>query len=100
MVSTSIKNLQLYQAAQASVASRDAMLAVVSHDLRSPLSNIGMGLELIRGAEPAQANTLIERMERSTRHMKRLIDDLLDVARIETSTFAVTPVPEPVQPIL
>ncbi len=100
MLSTSIRNLALYQAAQASIASRDAVLAVVSHDLRSPLSNIGMGLELMRGAEPAQATKLIERMERSTRHMKRLIDDLLDVARIEAASFTVTPVPELVQPIL
>jgi len=59
-------------------------LAVLAHELRNPLAPIRTGLELIRlsGNSPATVARVSDIMERQLTHMVRLIDDLLDVARI------------------
>ncbi len=60
-------------------------LALIAHELRNPLSTISMGGDMIRSGrldQRAQEGTW-ETMERQTEHMKRLISELLDVARIE-----------------
>lgn len=63
---------------------KDEFLATLAHELRNPLAPISMGLELLKisGDDPAGAEEVRSMMERQTRHMVRLIDDLLDVSRI------------------
>ena len=63
---------------------KDEFLATLAHELRNPLAPIAMGVELLKLAadDPATANEVIDTMERQTKHMVRLIDDLLDVSRI------------------
>jgi PAS domain S-box-containing protein len=59
-------------------------LATLAHELRNPLAPIRSGLgvmRLHRDASPTMARVR-EMMERQVSHMVRLIDDLLDVARI------------------
>jgi CheY-like chemotaxis protein/two-component sensor histidine kinase len=47
------------------------------------------GLEILRrGCGPAEAQRLFEMMSRQVRHMARLLDDLLDVSRIQRGTIA------------
>ena len=59
-------------------------LAVLSHELRNPLAPIRNGLYLLSrpNARPEQAARALEVLDRQTRHLTRLIDDLLDVTRI------------------
>lgn len=78
------------QAAQA----RDEMLAVVSHDLRGPLSAIGLACEAVKLelGDDAPARYL-GAIERSARRAERLILDLLDSAKIEHGGLTVTPAP-------
>lgn len=59
-------------------------LATLAHELRNPLAPIRSGLGVMRlaGNNPETANKIQEMMERQVTHMVRLIDDLLDVARI------------------
>lgn len=62
--------------------SKDEFLAMLGHELRNPLAPMATALHLMmRRGDPA---TRVERevMERQVRHMKRLVDDLLDVSRI------------------
>ena len=79
---------------QRAVRARNDLIAVVSHDLRSPLSAILMQAEAMlngapHGEESAhRSRASVERIRRSATHMKALIDDLLDLARIETQRFA------------
>ena len=71
---------------------RDEMLAVVAHDLRSPLHTIAIGLETMLKLSPPddqRANRQVVIMQRSVRSMNRLILDLLDVTRIEAGTLVV-----------
>lgn len=64
---------------------KDEFLATLAHELRNPLAPISSGLHILRSAkDPSQTATALEIMERQVRHMVRLVDDLLDVARITT----------------
>jgi PAS domain S-box-containing protein len=76
------------------VHARDNLLAVVSHDLKSPLQAIKLGATLVErqltSGEP-EARHGIAIVLRSAEAMTRLIDDLLQAAAIESGTFPVEP---------
>ncbi len=63
---------------------KDDFLALLAHELRNPLAPIRYAADLLRGLE--KSDPLLTRprevLERQTRHMARLVDDLLDVSRI------------------
>ncbi len=64
---------------------KDEFLAVLAHELRNPLGPIRNAVELMRGLDPndREAHELAHQtILRQTEHMVRLVDDLLDVARI------------------
>jgi signal transduction histidine kinase len=75
--------------AEASLRSRDETLATISHDLRTPLTSIRGVAQLLQrrimrgGMDPAEIVERLGRIEEQTTLMARMIDDLLDVARIE-----------------
>jgi len=90
-----IERARLYEAVvererQAKLAERrkDEFLAMLGHELRNPLSPVQMGVEIIR----RKAGRVIERecdiVERQVVHLTRLVDDLLDVARISRGKIA------------
>jgi len=61
----------------------EMFMAVLSHDLRTPLQSIVMGAALLqRQNDPTRVAGLAQRMLQSSERMARLIDDLLDVTRI------------------
>jgi PAS domain S-box-containing protein len=69
---------------------KDEFLATLAHELRNPLAPISSGLHILRTARGgAQASTALEIMERQVAQMVRLVDDLLDVARITTGKVEV-----------
>ncbi len=61
---------------------KDEFLAVLGHELRNPLSPIVASLDLmdLRGDTGAQRERAV--LRRQVAHLKRLVDDLLDVSRI------------------
>ncbi|MGH7317493.1 MAG: ATP-binding protein, partial [Candidatus Rokuibacteriota bacterium] len=74
--------------AEAEGASRmkDEFLAVLSHELRSPLQPLLNWAYLLRSPnlDPASAARALDAIERSTKTLGQLIEDLLDVSRIVT----------------
>jgi signal transduction histidine kinase len=78
-------------------ASRNEFLAIVSHDLRGPLSSIALASGLIgrlshdaaNARVPRQIKDAAERIQRSASVMERLIDDLLDFASFEDGKLRV-----------
>lgn len=57
----------------------EEMIAIVSHDLRNPLSSITLGCALLaRGELPDNQQRTLQRIVRSTERANRLIADLLD----------------------
>jgi two-component system, sensor histidine kinase len=67
-----------------SVQRRDEFLAMLGHELRNPLATIRTAIELLKYDDASETELKRTRaiMERQTQHLSRLIDDLLDVARI------------------
>ncbi len=62
---------------------KDVFLATLAHELRNPLAPLRMGVDLLlRGDSPESTARTLQVMNRQLDHMVRLIDDLLDVARI------------------
>ena len=63
---------------------KDDFIALLAHELRNPLAPIRNGLQVLRlaGADEEAVRETREIMERQIAHMVRLIDDLLDISRI------------------
>lgn len=61
---------------------RDVMLAALGHDLRTPLSAISMAATLLRGGHDGSQDLGV-RIGRSSGRMQRLIDQMLDLSRIQ-----------------
>ena len=88
----SIANARLFREAQRALRIRDDVLAIVSHDLRNPVTTIGLLAHVLRQAEGIGAGRLAEladSIEQSVDDMHLMIDDLLDFAKIHSSTFSV-----------
>lgn len=88
----SLENARLYREAQRAIAARDDVLGVVAHDLRNPLGNILLQAALMRTREKTKDRPLhapAEAIERAANRMNRLIQDLLDVTRLEAGHLAV-----------
>jgi signal transduction histidine kinase len=89
------------QLAQEATRSREEVLAIVAHDLRTPLNFIKMGMELVSDAPEAKENVdLLERMHGAVDLMSLLIADLLEVAKIESGTMRITPEPASVHTLV
>ena len=63
---------------------KDEFLAMLSHELRNPLTPIATAVEIMRKREPADDSIVWARdvIGRQTAQLTRLVDDLLDVSRI------------------
>jgi two-component system CheB/CheR fusion protein len=66
------------------IARRDEFLAMLSHELRNPMGAVLNAVEVLQDAKACAslAGDPCQVVKRQTRHMARLLDDLLDVARI------------------
>lgn len=61
---------------------RDQFVAVLGHDLRSPLAAMAMGVDVLREAPlPTRWSRHLDRMQRSCERMGELIGNVLDLAR-------------------
>jgi signal transduction histidine kinase len=69
---------------------RDNVLAIVAHDLRTPLSAISMAVELLMdGASVAARATYLSMIKEATQQAEHLIRDLVDVAQIEKGKLSI-----------
>src|SRR5262249_4529024 len=69
---------------------KDEFLAMLSHELRSPLGAIGSAVRLLREAGESEALAARAQavIDRQVAHLTRLVDDLLDVSRVTTGRIA------------
>ncbi|HSJ08482.1 MAG TPA: hybrid sensor histidine kinase/response regulator [Longimicrobiales bacterium] len=92
----------LKQKAEAATRARDDVLATVSHDLRNPLGTIYTSAALLLDMDlsPDAHRRQLNIIHRSAERMKRLIEDLLDVARMEAGGFTVETRPESIRSLV
>ena len=98
-----LDNARLYAAARRATSARDEVLAVVSHDLRNPISAIAMCARILREAPPgddAEREKMLTAITEATAWMQRLIRDLLDVSAIEAGRLSVERQPVMLGPIV
>jgi PAS domain S-box-containing protein len=98
-----IENARLYQESQRATRARDEVLAIVSHDLRNPLSTISMSGKLLLEKIPPEMQRerrQLEIIQRSAEWMNRLIQDLLEVARMEAGHLPMERRREEVAPLV
>ena len=91
--------------AEAAIATRDELLAIVSHDLRNPLGAIVASAALLQGTtidgtEGERVHKWAQTILRSTDRMKRLIADLLDLAQIQAGKLTVERTPQDVEGLI
>ncbi len=80
--------------AEQSSAAKSRFLATVSHEVRTPLNGIlGMAQLLQRSTLDAAQREQIDVVAQSARHLRTIIDDILDMARIESGRLHVEPSP-------
>ena len=76
---------------------RAEFLAMVSHELRAPLTSIKGAAATVRDSstplDPAEVGQFFGLIEDQADHMRDLINDLLDMTRIEAGTLSVSPEP-------
>ena len=91
---------------QRAVRARDDLVAVVSHDLKNPLSLIAtqaaLFLRILTPAEEVSGRLRggLERILRAVERMSALIHDLLDLAKIEAGRFSLQRSPEDVRDMI
>ena len=82
---------------------KDEFVLTASHELRSPLTSVQGFAELLmlerEKLSPKQAET-VEIILDNTRHLVRLLNDLLDLARSNAGRLAIKPVPTEVGPLV
>ncbi|HVW29902.1 MAG TPA: hybrid sensor histidine kinase/response regulator [Polyangiaceae bacterium] len=86
LVTTSLDAARALQQREAALRAKDDFLAMLGHELRNPLAPIVSALGLIEirkgRLEPEE-----EIIARHVRHLGRLVDDLLDVARVSRGSL-------------
>jgi PAS domain S-box-containing protein len=82
-----VENARLYTAAQAAVAVRDEFMALASHELKTPVTSLKMYTQVLQRQADRRGEsdlaTRLGRMDRQLDKLTGLINDLLDVARIQ-----------------
>jgi PAS domain S-box-containing protein len=77
------------EALRASDRHKSDFLAILGHELRNPLAPLQAGLKVLRrSAADASLGDVVEMMQRQVQLLVRLVDDLLDIARIGRGEIA------------
>jgi PAS domain S-box-containing protein len=100
---TDISEIREKEAAlRRAVHQREEVVSIVSHDLRNPLGVVAAAADLLVDLplDEDERREQAQIIARSAGRMGRLIEALLDIARIEAGAFVVRPAAEHARPIL
>lgn len=99
-IASSIDNSRLLASRQKAISGRDAILAVVSHDLRNTLNVIQLKTHVMQESADSQSRDDAIFIQRRAGEMVRLIQDLLDISSMEAGQFRLEKSPQTVEPIV
>jgi PAS domain S-box-containing protein len=86
---------ELEQKIQLAIAARNEVLTVVAHDLRNPLHGVLLRVDALCNGGDASSRNSLEAIRVSIGHMDRMIQDLMDIARVEGDRLLLSCLPEP-----
>jgi signal transduction histidine kinase len=72
---------------------KDQFVSSVSHELRTPLANVKLYLQLLTRGRPDKHDDYMQTLHRETRRLENLIDDLLDLSRLDLNATVFYPEP-------
>lgn len=100
-VAQAVERALYHERAERAVAVRNDVLAIVSHDLRSPLNTIHMASNILRSEiADADVRSRLDPIDRAVERADRLIRDLLDVAKAEAGSLSINATPCRIAPIV
>jgi PAS domain S-box-containing protein len=75
---------QAEEALRSADQQKDEFIATLAHELRNPLAPIRNALEIMRllGSPSEKHTAMRDMIDRQTRHLTRLVDDLLEISRV------------------
>lgn len=80
---TAFANVELVNSLHVANRRKDEFLSMLAHELRSPMAPMRNALEIMRIVDdPDRQSKARDLLERQFRHLIRIVDDLLDVARV------------------
>jgi signal transduction histidine kinase/DNA-binding NarL/FixJ family response regulator len=95
------ENARLFHDAQQATRARDQMLGVVAHDLRNPLSSIRLAAELLLDeVADVDHRKHLALLHRAAERMNELIQDLMEVSRMESGALTLATGPERVSTLM
>ena len=103
-----IRQARLYKAAQAQVHEleklnrlKDEFLSTVSHELRTPISNVKMAIHMLKNSPSEEKRQqYLKILEAESQREADLIDDLLDLQKLEVSAYPMSAKTLQIQPWL
>lgn len=85
---------QEHQLAQSALAAKSRFIASASHDLRQPVTAIGLLIGLMSdAASDAYSKTMFERVSKAVSSLEHLLRGLLDLSRLDSGTVTPTMCP-------
>ncbi len=96
--SSAVETARAFRKANDETKMREDVVSIVAHDLRNPLNSIVMANRLMQEQGPSPRH--MEIVGRAAHRMKRLIEDLLDVARIQDGSLVVAAAPHDVGEVM
>jgi signal transduction histidine kinase len=85
-------------------AMKQEFVSAVSHELRTPLTAIRGALEMLAdgdvGELPPRAQPVVEMATRGSERLSRLVNEIIDLERLESGSFGFHPAPQELSPLL
>ncbi len=79
-------------------------VSAVSHELRTPLTSIRGSLELLAdgmaGELSPTAHEMVTMAQRGSERLSRLVNDIIDIERLEAGSFRIEPTPQSIEPLV
>ena len=81
LVLAALSAQELQAAAERSQARQKEVLALIAHELRNPLTPLGIAASMLHGSDANDLTRMQQIIEQQVAHMARLVSDLLDLSR-------------------
>jgi signal transduction histidine kinase/DNA-binding NarL/FixJ family response regulator len=87
LVTNALETAQAFREREAALRAKDDFLAVLGHELRNPLAPIATALDVMDLRNGSAASREEQVMRRQIEYLRRLVDDLMDISKINRSAL-------------